>query len=110
MVVAASNWTSEDHMLLLLCIHDSMDVSMLGAVMDSLDSSSLLLPMGKQYTTGGKHNIPRGLNILYHGGKEYTTAISCVALLCICSTCEALGVSSAWFLCTVEPYLGERPG
>ena len=34
-------------MLLLRCLHDSMDVPALGAVMDGLDLPALHLPMGE---------------------------------------------------------------
>lgn len=47
MLVAASNWSAGDHMLLLRCLHDSMDVPALGAVMDGLDMPALRLPMGE---------------------------------------------------------------
>ena len=60
MVVAASNWTTEDHMMLLRCIRDSIDVGVLGVVMDDLDSSLLQIPMGEFLSSrhvSGSHDM-----------------------------------------------------
>lgn len=46
MLVSASNWTTADHMMLVRCIRDSLDVAVLGYVLDHLDMPTLHLPMG----------------------------------------------------------------
>lgn len=56
MVVASSNWSTEDHMMLLRCVCDSLNVDTLGGVLDQLDIASLALPMGTEQ-----------LRILYYG-------------------------------------------
>ena len=47
MLVAGTTWDAGDHMLLLRCIRDSMDIQVLGLVVDCLDLSTLPLPMGQ---------------------------------------------------------------
>ena len=51
MVMAASNWESEDHMMLVRCVSDSLDMSVLGGVLDRLDQASITLPMGQLIDT-----------------------------------------------------------
>ena len=45
-VVAATNWTEGDHMTLLRCIRDSMDMEALSLLLDHMDTSNLEIPIG----------------------------------------------------------------
>lgn len=47
MLVAATAWETGDHMMLLRCIHDSLDVAVFGSVLDLMDVSTLPFPMGQ---------------------------------------------------------------
>ena len=47
MLVSATGWQAEDHMMLLRCVRDSIDLGVLGSLTDHLNVSTLPLPMGQ---------------------------------------------------------------
>lgn len=58
MTVAASNWTEvEDHMMLIYCIRDSIDMEALGLLVDTLDTSRLSLTICTDFLSTPKITI-----------------------------------------------------